>query len=153
MRRRRFIGAICAATLAWPLSLNAQQPASLKDQIIGTWTLVTAVNVEKDGKILSRLGANPKGTFVFEANGRYVHLMMRTDNTQLTARMVASFGTYSVNEADRTLITNIEGSSFPQLNGTSQQRIITSLTADQLAYLNPATTSGRIGETVWVRAK
>jgi Lipocalin-like domain len=67
--------------------------------------------------------------------------------------MIASFGTYSLNEADATLTTRVEGSSFPNLSGGEQKRIVSSLTKDGLSYTNPATATGTKAEVVWRRAK
>jgi hypothetical protein len=52
--------------------------------------------------------------------------------------LTANFGTWSIDEATKTLVTNIEAASSPNLTGGSQKRIITSLTADELKYTNPA---------------
>jgi hypothetical protein len=48
--------------------------------------------------------------------------------------MIAFYSTYTVNEGDKTLTTRIEGSSYPNLIGGEQKRVITSLTADELRY-------------------
>jgi len=39
------------------------------------------------------------------------------------------------------------------MNGTDSKRIVTSLTADELKYTNPATLAGRRSEFVWKRAE
>ena len=52
---------------------------------------------------------------------------------------IAYFGTYLVNEADKVITAKIEGSTFPnQVGGADDRRIITSLTADELKFTNPA---------------
>jgi hypothetical protein len=67
---------------------------------------------------------------------------------------IAYFGTYSVNEADKVITVQIEGSTFANLIGRAdQKRIITSLTADELKFTNPATPSGETLQLVWKRAK
>ena len=67
--------------------------------------------------------------------------------------LIVHFGTYSVNEADKTVTTRIEGSSFPNLSGMEQKRIISSLATDELKYTNPATATGTTAEAIWRRAK
>ena len=67
--------------------------------------------------------------------------------------MIATFGRYSVNEADKTVTTQVEGGSFPNLYGGTQKRVITSLTADELKYTNPAAMTGTTAQVVWKRAK
>jgi hypothetical protein len=67
--------------------------------------------------------------------------------------MIAFYGTYTVNEGDKTVTTLIEGSSYPNLIGAEQKRVITSLTPDELRYTNPTTSTGTKAEAVWRRAK
>jgi hypothetical protein len=150
--------------LALPIvadSASAQQ-RTLKEQLIGTWTLVSTDNVQA-------FGPNPKGMLVFDGNGRYSLIFMRSnlpkfagssvdkgtadENKTVMQAMVAHFGTYTVNEADKTITSRAEGSWFPNQVGTEAKRIITSLTADELKYTNPATAFGTTAQTVWRRAK
>ena len=42
---------------------------------------------------------------------------------------------------------------YPNLAGGEQKRVITSITADELKYTNPATSTGTKAEAVWRRAK
>jgi hypothetical protein len=45
------------------------QQKSLKDQLVGSWTLVSASQMTKEGVKSDRRGANPRGRAVFEADG------------------------------------------------------------------------------------
>lgn len=146
-----------------------QNEQSLKQRLIGTWTLVSANDIRNDGTNTNRWGANPKGSLMFDANGRYMFVIGRSDLPKFAAKtvndgtveenkavvkgLIAHFGTYSVNEADKILITHVEESSFPNINETDQKRIITSLTADELRYNNPTSTAGANSQVVWKRAK
>jgi hypothetical protein len=67
--------------------------------------------------------------------------------------MTANYGTWSIDEATKTLTTNIEASSSPNLNGGAQKRIISSLSADELKYTNPASQIGSVDDVVWKRAR
>jgi hypothetical protein len=69
------------------------------------------------------------------------------------AKTFFAYGTYSVDEAGRTVVTQIEGSSVSKLNGIVQRRTITVLTADELRYLNPTTASGMTVNAHWKRMK
>jgi protocatechuate 3,4-dioxygenase beta subunit len=62
-------------------------------------------------------------------------------------------GTYTVNEGDKTVITHVEGSVFPNLIGRDQKRLIVTLTADELKYTNPTTSTGTSAEATWRRVK
>jgi len=156
------ISAITALALALLPSSAVSQQKSLKDQLVGTWTLVSTDNVQN-------FGANPKGMLVFDGNGRYSLVFMRSDLPKFAAStadkgtaeenkvvmqgMVAHFGTYTVNEAEKTITSRAEGSWFPNLVGREAKRVVTSLTADELKYTNPATALGTTAHTVWRRAK
>ena len=75
------------------------------------------------------------------------------ENTAVVHGIIAWIGTWSVDEASKVLTTNIVASSFPNLVGNSQKRTISSLTADELKYTNPASSNGSVTEAVWKRAK
>ena len=164
MNRRCFLNVSAVTVLGivlLPGTSAVAQQKSLKEQLVGTWTFVTSTD--------NRWGPNPKGMLVFDANGRYVLVINRSDlpkfaanrvdqgtaeeNKSVMKGMIVTFGTYSVNEADKTINTQIEGGSFPNLWGGTQKRVIKSLTAEELKYLNPATTIGTSTEAAWKRAK
>lgn len=162
----------CVATLAVAMVLSGpalSQQTSMKELIVGAWTFVSALDVQADGKKTDRWGANPKGVFMFDAGGRFTQFIMRSDLPKFAAKrgdqgtaeenkavlsgLVAVFGTYTVNEAEKTLITHVEGGAFPNQVGTDQKRTILSLTANELKYANPATSTGTTAEATWKRAK
>lgn len=143
MNRRDLFSISAVTALAFALlpSTAVGQQNSLKDQLVGTWTLVSTDNAQN-------FGANPKGMLVFDGNGRYPLGFMRPElpkfaasaadkgtseeNKAVMQAMVAHFGTYTVNEADKTITSRAEGSWVPNLGGTEAKRTITSLTADEL---------------------
>jgi hypothetical protein len=53
------------------------QQKLLKDQLVGTWRLVSNDNVAPDGTKRQIFGANPRGILIFEANGRYAQIFLR----------------------------------------------------------------------------
>jgi Lipocalin-like domain len=151
------ISAMTALGLALlPGSIVAQQ-GTLKQQLVGTWTLVSC-----DFK--QPFCVNPSGSLSLDASGRYTQVLAargRPKATIITPRadikpeeykamaqgVVAQFGTWSVNEADKTLTTHVEGALFPNAEGTDA-RVSVSLTGDELK------TAGASGATVvWTRAK
>ena len=145
----------------------AAQQKTLKDQIIGTWTFVSGLDVHPDGRKTDRWGPNPKGIFMFDGNGNFAQFITRSDLPKFGARrmdqvtaeeyqavvsgLVASFGTYTVNEAEKTITTHVEGSVLPDLVGVDQKRKIISLTASELKYTNPTAVTGLAAESVWKR--
>jgi hypothetical protein len=59
-----------------------------------------------------------------------------------------------VNDADKVINARIEGSTYPNfVGGPDQKRLITSLTADELKFINPAASAGGKLQLVWRRAK
>jgi hypothetical protein len=171
MNRRKVlsVSAIMALGLALLPGNAVAQTKSLKEQLVGTWTFVSALDVHPDGSKADRWGPNPKGIFMFDGTGHFSQFITRSDLPKFAAKtidqgtaaenkavmsgLVASFGTYTVNEADKTVTTHVDGSAFPNLIGIDQKRLILVLTADELKYTNPATSTGFTAETVWKRAK
>ena len=74
-------------------------------------------------------------------------------NKAVVGGAIAMYGTYSVNDTEKTITVRFEGSTFSGFNGTEGKRIITSLSADEIKTTNPATSTGMKAESVWRRAK
>jgi hypothetical protein len=81
MNRRRILNivAITAIGLASPLNSAVSQTKSIKDQLAGTWTLISWEQTNKDGSKQQDFGANPKGVASFDANGRFFVMFARPD--------------------------------------------------------------------------
>lgn len=161
------LSVLIALGLGSPQGDAMAQQKSFKEQLVGTWTYVSSTAKLPDGSPL--WGPNPKGLLIFTDSGRFSWQVFRSDrprvassdrrnatpdeNKAIVQGSLAYFGTYSVNEADKTLISRIEGATFPNSEGEEQKRIITRLTADELRYMNPETTLGASVEAVWRRAR
>ena len=66
---------------------------------------------------------------------------------------LAYFGTYSVSETDKTIITHIVSSTFPNWNGIDRKTSF-NISGDELTSTNSTTTIGSGGaQLVWKRAK
>src|SRR5688572_8233755 len=144
-------------------SLAAQQ-TSLQQQLVGTWNLVSIDQTDAQGKKHQLFGPNPKGTQVLDASGQYVQIIWRSDipkfkaNTRLKGTpeenaaavqgTTANFGSWTVNEASKTLTVRYAGSLFPNQAGSDSTRIV-SVTGDELTVSNSATGSGMRSDTVW----
>src|SRR5437763_9436122 len=127
---------IAAGLLALVVSAGtaAAQPAkSLKDQIVGTWNFVVAEVTAPDGKKSFPFGETPKGILIFTADGRFAQIHVAGDvpkiasNNRLTGtpeeyaaimkRSLSVFGTWTVDEANKTVTYHIASSSFPNWEG------------------------------------
>jgi len=143
------------------------QQKSLKEQLVGTWIYVSSTSTRADGSKTDR--PNLKGMVIYTSDSHFTFVSVRADLPKLTnpdrarataeeaqtvvAGSLAYYGTYSINEVDKVITPTVEGSTFANMIGTDQKRIITSLTADELKFTNPRTPSGETLEIVWKRAK
>ena len=140
---------------------------SLKAQLAGTWTLLSWEQKSKDGSKVERYGPSPTGIAFFDANGRYIIAVMRSDradyvsnalwqgtpdeNKETADGTITYFGTYSVSEADLSIVIHIEGSSFPNWSGTEQTRFV-AIAGDELT-LTVRPPSGDVVDVIWRRAR
>jgi len=66
---------------------------------------------------------------------------------------IANFGTYSVNEANKTFTLRYEGSTFPNRIGTEETRPVV-IEGDEMRITNPApSTGGPTSQQVYRRTK
>jgi hypothetical protein len=153
---------IAAALLALALSATAaaaQSAKSLKDQIVGTWNFVVAEVTAPDGKKSFPFGETPKGILIFTPDGRFAQIHVASDapkiasNNRMTGtpeeyagimrRSLSVFGTWTVDETNKTVTYNIVSSSFPNWEGEAQTRTIDKLTDDEFVNTNPNVAGGR----------
>jgi len=141
------------------------QQRSLKDQLVGTWTLVSAETAPLTGT--KRQIANPKGILILDAGGRFASFAVRGDRTKYrsagsptteeiaaTVRdyVACNFGTWSVNEADKMLTRRNEGALNPNNEGTEAKSTV-SLSGDELRLTTVAPAgSGTRTDFVYRRA-
>ena len=143
---------------------------SIKDEIVGAWSLVAVTAELANGTRTEPFGTNPRGTIIFTPDGRFALFQSRSelpkiasnDRTKATTEemagivggSIAYYGTYSADEAEKSLSVVLEGSTFANLLANpSQKRLVTSLTASELKFANPRTPSGMTLQTVWKRAQ
>jgi hypothetical protein len=170
MDRRAIIGIYTTAALGLTLLAGgaAGQQKSLKEQLLGTWNLVSHESVRADGARTPVYGTNPKGIAFFDANDHFIITVMRADRTKYAADFptqgtaeenkataqgtMTYFGTYSVSETDRTIAIHIEASSFPNWNGVDQKRDFV-ISGDQFTLTARALGTGGHADVIWKRAK
>jgi len=162
------IAATGMLALAALVSDAVSQEKPLKEQLQGTWNFVGSTSKLPDGS--PQWGSNPKGQMIFGPNGSYSNILMRSDlpkyasnnrlagtaeeNKATVQGLIATFGTFTVNETDRSYTVRVEGSSFPNWMGTDIKRTVASVTADELRVNNPApSTAGPPSQLVYRRAK
>lgn len=146
----------------------AEKGAGLAQQIQGSWILVSIYN-EQDGKKTEQFGPNPRGILILTPDGRYSSILMRAslpkfasnsrvkgtaeENQAVVQGSAATFGTYTVaSDKENTVNIHIEGSTFPNMDGQDQKRLMTG-EGDELKVVNPTTTIGGTNYQVYKRAK
>ena len=163
------LSAMLAVGLAsLPGSAIAQQK-SLKEQLVGAWMLASCNSTSANGaKQPYCADPNPTGIFILDASGRYAQVIAARGRPKFTTPnrseakaeefkaaalgLVANFGTWSVNEADKTLTSHYEGALFPNIEGTEAKSTV-SLSGDELKLIQPSPVLGGRSESVYRRAK
>ena len=163
------IALLCFGLILPPGGALAQQK-TLKEQLVGAWTLVSNDTIAPDGTKQQIFGANPTGILILDASGRYAVVLGRPDRPKFKAtsnlrsqatveefaaaarEFAANFGTWSVNEADKTLTRKLEAALIPNFEGVEAKASI-SLTGDELKLSSTSPTSGVKTDGVYKRAK
>jgi hypothetical protein len=109
--------------------------------LVGTWTVVSVV-AERDGRKFDSYGPNAKGMLVFDANGRYsiifiagglpsfgsgIRSSVTADEAMtVVAGSLAHFGTYVVDEADKSITLQVDRATFPNWDGKEKSALLLS---------------------------
>ena len=119
------LGAVVALSLAVSLPASAQ---SLKDQLVGTWALTAGTEVAADGSKIKRW---TEGRVMFDANGNIAHFLIGPDRPKTgndprvpVGPAVGYWGTYTVNEADKSTTWKIERAMWPGFDGIERKQTI-----------------------------
>ena len=171
MHWRNILSLSAIATLGLMLqSGNAiAQQKSLKEQIVGAWTLVSTDTAPPNGPKRQDFGTNPKGILMLEAGGRYALVQGKPDRPKFKTsgnlrldtpaaewgeaarEFAANFGTWSVSEADKTLTRKYEIALIPN-NDSLETKVSISLAGDELKLVGTSPTGVKT-ESVYRRAK
>jgi hypothetical protein len=163
------LSAIAALALAFLPSNAIAQQKPLKEQIVGTWTLASWEQTYPDGRKDQAFGTPPKGVNMFGADGRFTLIFLRPDLPKVASNdrvkqtpqesqaislgSIAYYGTYTVNEQEKSLDLKLDGTTFTNQLGMPQKRMVTLINNDELRYRNPTATSGGSIEVALKRAK
>jgi hypothetical protein len=145
------------------------QRKTLKEQLVGAWMLVSSDTTLTNGTERQDFGANPKGILILDTDARYAVVQGHPDrprfkdttNLRLGATtgefaaaarpFAANFGTWSVDEADRTLIRRYEIALIPN-NDAIENTAFVGLAGDDLTLIATVAPGVR-SDTVYRRAK
>jgi hypothetical protein len=162
------VSALAILALMFPAGSAISQQKSLKDQLVGTWTLLIDDSVQPDGRQTPLFGPNPNGVVTFEPSGQYKLEISPSNLPKLAssnptseaadehkaalAGTIAQNGSYTVDEAAHALFFRADSSSAPNLEQAQQEWQFNILSADDLKWEAPRATGG--SELLyWRRAK
>jgi hypothetical protein len=144
---------LLAFAVAVPTGAASAQGAK---ELLGAWTIVS-ITVEGDGKKSEPFGPNPGGTQTYDSNGRFASMALRSDlpkiasNNRGTATLeesqkivhgsMAYYGSYTINEAEKSITMQMEGATFPNWVGTTHKRLF-AISGDTLTVTNPTPSGG-----------
>lgn len=159
MNRRNVLNLSVIATcgiIMLPSSALSQQ-RMLKDQLVGTWNVVSWERSAPDGTKVHTFGTSPQGINFFGDNGRFFVFFARSDLPKLASNIrakatpqeamalyqgtIAYHGTYTIDDAAKAINLRIEVTTFPN-QAREQKRMIVSIADNDLTYTNPAATAG-----------
>ena len=135
---------LAQASIATP-SLAQTPRRSLKDELVGHWQLVSvAVNGT------APYGANPLGSMFIDSGGHFSVIVISAGD----ARSISYFGTYTVDDADKSVTIHVEGStggSGVNAAGRDLKRLVT-LSGEELIVANDTPSGPGALKLTWKKA-
>ncbi len=150
-----------ASLVAVTLSGSAlAQDKPLKAQILGSWDTVSVIQERANDTKVDLFNGKVSGQQIYTADGHFSQMNFQTDRQKLASgnrqtptsdeavalykQSYALFGTYTVDEANRTFTIKITNSTFPNEIGNTQVRKV-SFKGNEMIFVNPAPASGGTG--------
>src|SRR6516225_10057071 len=139
-------------------SATAQQ-GTLRQQLIGPWNLISCTNKQEP------VCSSPTGSVALTMSGKYIVVLTRKgrpivdsiggpdgpagvppeDYKAIAVGVIASFGTWSVDEARKTITLQVEGDLFPNFEGSDIKATV-SINGDEMKTLGED-----LGNATWRR--
>ncbi len=143
LRDGKFACGTMVLGLALLVSGARAQGPSLKDQIVGTWLFESVYDQFEDGRKVFPFGEKPKGQWIFGSDGRFAEIIVgeprpelkSNDRRRPDAFIVAWYGTYSVNEAEKVITWRPEGGGYSGNIGHEIKLKVVEVTKDKLSYV------------------
>ena len=132
---------VLAFIVAGSVATALAQSTSLKDQLVGQWQLVS-IGIND----AAPYGANPTGSMLLDAAGHYSIIVVSNGG----AKNISYYGTYTVDEPNKSVTMHISGSTRSNADGRDQTRQVT-VDGDQLIEQTLPGRKGSIKMT-WKRA-
>ena len=165
MKRLGILGlsAMLAAGLASSPGSAVAQQKSLKEQLVGTWILVSCDLKAADGTTAPQCVNPTSGSMSLDASGRSTEVTTPRGRPKFTAGrnspadefkaaalgLAANFGTWSADDADKIITLHIEAAQNPNREGIDEKDMVT-IVGDELRLVE---VGPRPSVEVWRRAK
>jgi Lipocalin-like domain len=139
---RLAVATVVSAALVLPLNSVLAQQKTLKETIVGTWTITSVYDQYEDGKKVNPWGAGVKGEHVFGSDGSYIQTLigepradMKSDDPRRAdAYVVVLLGRYNVDEANKTITYKVERAANSMRNGADQSLAV-SINGDDASFV------------------
>jgi hypothetical protein len=155
---------LTTAVLAASVATVSPAQAAAIEELAGTWTLEAADLIRTDGSVIRDYGDAPKGRLIIDPSGRYSLQIFKYERPRFAsadkaAATAAEFRSAVLGSSTHygqlrmeagQLAFHIEGASFPNWEGSVQQREY-ELKDGVLRYLVPARADGNVPVSVWRR--
>jgi len=154
--------ALGIAAQSW--SASAQEK-TLKQQLVGAWTLAAVYDQGADGTKNDAWGHGVQGSLMLGPTDRFSYFVVganreKTGNDPRNSPagpFLGYYGSYAADESAKTLTFHIEHATFPQWDGINRTAHIELLTGDELRIANSAVHDPKLGDIVphldWQRIK
>jgi len=136
---------------------NVRLPKKVREQFVGTWSLVSVENTDAGGSKTLPYGENPVGLLVFTDAGEYAIQILKAirpkvaagdknkatpdENAALVQGNNSHFGTYTVDPEKQSISFRVQHAFYPNWEGNVQVRSYT-LENNLLSYVVTHTTNG-----------
>lgn len=161
----KHLSGMMLAMLAGLTTSDAAEPVH-EFPLQGTWTLVAADKILPGGAQARDYGEEPKGRLIVDREGRYSLQILKSERLRFAADSKADgsvdefksavlgssthYGVLKIDDKEDLLVFSIEGSSFPNWEGTVQKRQYR-IDGRELSYQVPPRPDGSIPISVWRR--
>ena len=142
-----------------------QSTSPAAQAIIGAWRLISFQIEGDDGTVVHPFGADAQGSIIYTASGRFSAQLMRRGRPSFAAgdqmrgtpeeieesykSCVSYYGSYKLDAEGSFVIHQVEGSLFPNWEGTSLKRFF-AFSGNRLRLRTPPTLWGGGGQVVGV---
>lgn len=125
----------------------------MTNSVVGVWKLLRFEFQAEDGRIKYPFGKEARGSFIYTASGHFSGQLMRIDRPKFNIPdqmqgtveeisasykgAISYFGTYTVDVENKVVLHQVEGSIFPNMEGTVQKRFF-ELSESQLQLRTPS---------------